>query len=244
MATGFLAFAAYLALLDQCRALAGRMAVAGAALVAGAILLAVAVKAFGGMPMRSRSRSVQRLGAGRAVRGAVHGPAIRASSPAWRRRRPRSSRCCARWATEAAGLQAGASHRRGRTAQKPATSISSARPGRLDPGLVQQGAGSPNRQAFQRLAQHFRLWPKAASVDRLQRLPRRRPRISAGRNSTTLRSDFRRRREGGGRHVEQDVASRSASRRARRAGRNRRASRGVATMRSATSRWNISTMRS
>ena len=47
MAMGFLAFAAYLALLDHLAPWLAALAVAGGALVAGAILLAVAVKAFG-----------------------------------------------------------------------------------------------------------------------------------------------------------------------------------------------------
>jgi len=47
MATGFLAFAAYLALLDHLAPWLAALAVAGAALVGGAILLVVAVKAFG-----------------------------------------------------------------------------------------------------------------------------------------------------------------------------------------------------
>jgi len=47
MATGFLAFAAYLALLDHLAPWLAALAVAGAALVVGAILLVVAVKAFG-----------------------------------------------------------------------------------------------------------------------------------------------------------------------------------------------------
>lgn len=47
LATGFLAFAAYLALLDHLAPWLAALAVAGGALVVGAILLVVAVKAFG-----------------------------------------------------------------------------------------------------------------------------------------------------------------------------------------------------
>ena len=85
----------------------------------------------------------------------------------------------------------------------------------------------------------LRRWPKAASVTRCSAPANRRAAARPRHQPHHRRGDLRRRHEGRRRHVEQDLGLGAPAGEHRRAGR-RSSSPGAATMRSATSRWNIS----
>ena len=96
------------------------------------------------------------------------------------------------------------------------------------------------RDGFQALAQHLAPLAERRARDRLKGADPAGKGRFAGRQVDDARGDLRRRHEGRGRHVEEDARFASASRRARRGGRNPSGRISSATIRSATSRWNIS----
>ena len=126
-------------------------------------------------------------------------------------------------------------------ATKPSTGISSARAVSRNAGGGEQRLAGRAPRAAQALAQHLAALAEGGLGDALER--------ARGRNGSGLgarhqahdrRGHLGRRHEGRRRDVEQDFRLACASRPARRAGRSSCAP-GAATMRSATSRWNIST---
>ena len=154
---------------------------------------------------------------------------------------PGSSTACLKEARREADrrLRLSASRRKRRASfRKASTGISSARSVGSMPAASQNGHGiGPELLRLERSI--FRRWPKAAAVTASTRGDRHALGIGARLEPDDRRGDLGRRREGARRHLEEEFRPRPPLREHARAGRTPLLP-GAATMRSATSRWNIS----